>query len=121
MQIYEFFLILSHRWKSMQKIFADFFSVTFLMIEKSPKDLADGKCSRTGPYAPTVGRAYARSDRGKCRPDSLQVLVELVMKRKIPLLLDSTNERVQSQACLSYAERGGERGRSPPTGGRRPG
>ena len=31
----------------------------------------------------------------------------------IPLLLDSTNERVQSQACLSYAERGGERGRSP--------
>ena len=88
MQIYEFFLILSHRWKSMQKIFADFFSVTFLMIEKSPKDLADGKCSRTGPYAPTVGRAYARSDRGKCRPDSLQVLVELVMKRKIPLLLE---------------------------------
>ena len=32
---------------------------------------------------------------------------------KIPLLLDSTNERVQSHACMSYAERGGEWGRSP--------
>ena len=38
---------------------------------------------------------------------------EIQDSSSIPLLLDSTNERVQSQACLSYAERGGERGRSP--------
>ena len=30
-----------------------------------------------------------------------------------PFLLDSTNERVQSYACMGYAEREGERGRSP--------
>ena len=96
----------------MQKIFTEIFLPTFPLMEKSAKDQADGKCSRTGPYAPTVGRAYARSDRGKCRPDSLQGLVEQVMKRKIPLLLESTKERVQSYACMGYAERGGERGRS---------
>jgi hypothetical protein len=33
----------------------------FSMIEKSAKDQADGKCSRTGPFPPTVGIAYARS------------------------------------------------------------
>ena len=31
------------------------------MIEKSPKDLADGKCSYTSPLPPTVGIAFARS------------------------------------------------------------
>ena len=41
------------------------YSVTFLMIEKSPKDLADGKCSRTIPSAPTVGVALARIVRAR--------------------------------------------------------
>ena len=37
-----------------------FFSVTFFLIKKSPKNQADGKCSHTDPYAPTVGMAPAR-------------------------------------------------------------
>ena len=37
-----------------------FFFVIFCLIEKSPKDQADGKCSRTGPLPPTVGLAPAR-------------------------------------------------------------
>ena len=32
-------------------------------MEKCAKDQADGKCSRTGPSAPTVGVALARSIR----------------------------------------------------------
>ena len=44
------------------------FSVTFLMIEKSPKDLADGKCSCTSPLPPTVGIAFARIIMASCKP-----------------------------------------------------
>ena len=43
---------------------ADIFSHTFPLMEKCAKDQADGKCSRTGPYAPTVGPAPARSVNG---------------------------------------------------------
>lgn len=39
----------------------------------------------------------------------LQGLVEQVRWRIIPLLLESTNERELSHACMSSAERGGER------------
>ena len=42
---------------------ADIFLVLFSMIEKDAKDQADGKCSRTGSFAPTVGIALARSVR----------------------------------------------------------
>jgi hypothetical protein len=38
---------------------------TFRLIEKSAKDQADGKCSRTVPFPPTVGIAYARSIRAR--------------------------------------------------------
>ena len=37
--------------------------VTFPEMEKSPKNLGDGKCSRTGLYAPSVGESDARSVR----------------------------------------------------------
>ena len=30
------------------------------MIKKYPKNLADGKCSRTSPFPPTVSKANAR-------------------------------------------------------------
>ena len=40
-----FFFLLFHRWKSRQKIFSD------------------GKCHRTSPYPPTVGKAPTRSVR----------------------------------------------------------
>ena len=36
---------------------------TFPLMEKSAKDQADGKCHRTGSFAPTVGIALARSIR----------------------------------------------------------
>jgi hypothetical protein len=49
-------------------------------MEKEPKDQADGKCSRTGPFAPTVGVAYARSVRAIPMPfnDSFHSLIEKV-------------------------------------------
>ena len=43
-----FLPLLFQRWKSNQKIFTD------------------GKCHRTGPYAPTVGPALARSTMASC-------------------------------------------------------
>jgi len=39
----------------------NFLFTLFPVMEKCAKDQADGKCSRTGPYAPTVGLAHARS------------------------------------------------------------
>ena len=39
---------------------ADFFLPTFSLMKKLAKNQADGKCSRTGSYAPTVGLAPAR-------------------------------------------------------------
>ena len=37
-----------------------FFFTLFPVMEKCAKDQADGKCSRTSPYPPTVGLAPAR-------------------------------------------------------------
>jgi len=48
------------------------------MIEKSPKNQADGKCSRTGPYPSPIGVAYARSVIAFCGPAGLQGSVEQV-------------------------------------------
>jgi hypothetical protein len=45
------------------------FSVTFRLIEKSPKDQADGKCSRTSLLPPTVGIAHARGNIVTSRPE----------------------------------------------------
>jgi len=56
---------------------ANFFLPTFPLIEKSAKDQADGKCHRTGLFAPTVGLALARSVRAKCNPSESQDLIAL--------------------------------------------
>ena len=42
-----------------------FFFRLFAVMEKEPKDQADGKCSRTVPFPPTVGIALARVVRAK--------------------------------------------------------
>lgn len=42
------------------------FFFRFPMMEKSPKDQADGKCNHTSPYPQTVGMAHTRSIIASC-------------------------------------------------------
>ena len=53
----------SHDGKGRKRSSRLFPFVLFPMMEKDAKDQADGKCSRTGSFAPTVGIALARSVR----------------------------------------------------------
>ena len=60
---------------------ADFFLPTFSLMKKLAKNQADGKCHRTSPLPPTVGRAYARVVRASRSPSGPRGLVEKVRMR----------------------------------------
>ena len=57
---YKFFFCYFPEMEKEPKDQADFFLPTFSLMKKLAKNQADGKCHRTGSYAPTVGLAPAR-------------------------------------------------------------
>jgi hypothetical protein len=59
------------KMESMQRSFPTFSFTLFPVMEKGAKDQADGKCSHTGSYAPTVGPAPARSIMANTKLDGL--------------------------------------------------